>query len=79
MTRIGVLLPQLEYVLQAAAGGPDLIEEGLEMIHAAAERSGLTAHDVNQRVTAGLESLAVLSDPKILKALGPLRTVPVLL
>jgi len=68
--RIAALAPQIEYAVTALSAGPEMLEEGMEMIQTAAERNGLTTHDLNQRASAALDALSELSDPKILNALA---------
>jgi uncharacterized protein YjgD (DUF1641 family) len=72
LTRIGVLLPSLEYALQAAAGGPELLEEGLEMVRTELDRSGIDAAEAQVRIQAATETLAQLSQPATLQVLGRL-------
>ncbi|MEM1022929.1 MAG: DUF1641 domain-containing protein [Myxococcota bacterium] len=70
LARIAALAPQIEYAVTALSAGPEMMEEGMEMIQNAARRSGLTTHDLNVRASAALDALSKLSDPAILKALG---------
>ncbi len=68
LTRIGVLLPKLEYALQAAAGGPELLEEGMELAREQLARHGADAAEVNRRLEASAEAVASLSRPEVLAA-----------
>ena len=72
LTRIGVLMPQLEYLMHAAAGGPELLEEGLALVRREFERQGADAADVQQRVEAAQDALVALSNPGVLRAVGRL-------
>ncbi|MGF1510888.1 MAG: DUF1641 domain-containing protein [Myxococcota bacterium] len=74
LTRIGVLLPSLEYALQAAAGGPELLEEGLEMVRAEFQRRGVDAADLDARTRAAGDALSILTQPSTLKVLGRLAS-----
>lgn len=83
LTRIGVLLPQIEYALHFLAAGPELLEEVLEVVRTELIRQGADAADVNQRVQAATETLVSLSRPQTLKAVAALtdalpKTAPVL-
>lgn len=70
LARIAALAPQIEYAVTALSAGPEMLEEGMEMVQHAAERNGLTTHDLNLRASAALDALSRLSDPAILTALG---------
>ncbi|MEM7677386.1 MAG: DUF1641 domain-containing protein [Myxococcota bacterium] len=70
LTRIGVLLPQIEYILQFAAGGPELMEEGLEKVRSELTRLGTDPADLQLRTQAASEALVVLSKPSNLRALA---------
>ncbi len=72
LTRIGVLLPQLEYALQFAAGGPELLEEGLDMVREWGHESGHSPHDLKRRMQAVMDAMEQLSEPKTLAAVAAL-------
>ena len=72
LTRIGVLLPQIEYALHFAAGGPELVEEGLEMVRTEMARHGADDADISQRTQAATEALLRLSQPGTLRAVASL-------
>jgi len=83
LTRIGVLLPRLEYALQFAAGGPELLEEGLDVVREQMARQGTDAAEVQLRVQAGVDALGALSRPGTLRALtrltqGAAKSAPVM-
>ena len=69
-TRIGVLLPQIEYALHFAAAGPELVDEGLEMVRTELARSGTDSADMNQRTQAAVEALLTLSKPGTLRSVA---------
>ena len=69
-TRIGVLLPQIEYALHFAAAGPELVEEGLELVRAEMAHSGADGADLNQRAQAAIEALISLSKPGTLRSIA---------
>lgn len=72
LTRIGILLPRIEYALQFAAGGPELLEEGLEMVREKMHEAGTDAADAQRRAQKGLEAADVLSRPAQLDAVQTL-------
>jgi uncharacterized protein YjgD (DUF1641 family) len=69
VTRIGVMLPQIEYAVNALAAGPELLEEGLEMARDKMEAEGLDAADTQQRLDAATEALNALSRKEALQAM----------
>ena len=72
LTRIGVLLPQIEYALHFAAAGPELAEEGMSMIRTELERSGADSAELSQRAQAASEALIALSKPATLRSIASL-------
>lgn len=64
LTRIATLAPQLEAAAHAAAAAPDLLSEALDVVR---EKLG---DDGNARVHAAASALALLSQPKVLAAVG---------
>ncbi len=69
LTRIGVLLPRLEYALQFAAGGPELLEEGLGLVREQLSEAGSDPADVDLRIRAAKDAVAALSRPQAIRAL----------
>lgn len=69
LTRIGVLLPRLEYALQFAAGGPELLEEGLGIVREQLKEAGSDPADANLRIQAAKDALSALSQPHSIRAL----------
>lgn len=77
LTRIGVLLPQIEYAANALTAGPELIEEGMEMARSKMAEQGLEEADIQRRLDAGAEALKSLSRVEsmaVLEGLG--RSLP---
>ncbi len=72
LTRIGVMLPQIEYALHFAAAGPELVEEGLEMVQTEMARTGADSADLSQRAQAATEALLSLSKPGTLRSVAAL-------
>jgi uncharacterized protein YjgD (DUF1641 family) len=78
LTRIAVLLPQLEYALQGVAAGPELMQEAMELM-----KSRLHSHtaegafEVRRRLDTVLELAYQLSSPEIARALGHLAKASV--
>lgn len=72
LTRIGVMLPKIEYALHFAAAGPELLEEGLQMVREELEHQGSDSADLDRRVQAAKEALTALSRPDTLKAVSQL-------
>ena len=75
LTRIGVMLPQIEYLLHFAAGGPELVEEGLQTVRDALAENGTDAADISQRTQAATEALLRLSEPKTMRSVASLAEV----
>lgn len=69
LTRIGVMLPQMEYALQFAAGGPELLEEGLDMVRHKLAEAGADPAEVDVRLRAATDALTVLSTKESLRTL----------
>ena len=63
LTRIGVLLPRIEYALQFLAAGPELLEEGLEMVQHRLAEVQETPHGLRRRVDAVARAAEALSRP----------------
>jgi uncharacterized protein YjgD (DUF1641 family) len=72
LSRIVVLLPQLEYAFQALAAGPELLEEGAELLRKKLAESGSSSHDAQLRLEAALDAARALSEPRVLRTLTAL-------
>ncbi|MEM9696999.1 MAG: DUF1641 domain-containing protein, partial [Myxococcota bacterium] len=73
------VLPQLEYLVHAAAAGPELLEEGLELVRHNLAEKGLDHAALQQRLQAALDAVDTLSEPKALRALqATAATLPTL-
>lgn len=72
VTRLVVLVPQIEYAVQALAAGPELLEEGLASARIRLEHNGNGAHELGRRVDALTEAARQLSEPSVVRALTSL-------
>lgn len=75
LTRIAVLLPQLEYALQGVAAGPELMQEAMELLrHKLHSDTAEGAFEVRRRLDTALELGYKLSTPEVARAMMALAT-----
>lgn len=70
LARIIALAPNLEYAAQAAAAGPVLLEEGLELIRTKLVEVGMGPDEAKRRAEVALDAVVRLSRPATLEALS---------
>jgi hypothetical protein len=66
LTRMAALAPKLEYALQAVAAGPELLEEGLDVVR---NRTANGA-SIDARLAHGIEAATKVTEPRTMAALG---------
>lgn len=71
LTRVAVLVPRIEYALQAVAAGPELLEEALDLARAQLG-DGEDMVMVQYRLNAAVRSLKVLAEPRVVEVIGGL-------
>jgi uncharacterized protein YjgD (DUF1641 family) len=83
LARVVTLIPMIEYAVQALAAGPELLEEGLEMVRDWSRTKLGDAGAIDQRLGLALDAVAAFTQPAILgaltKSLPPLLATPGLL
>lgn len=68
LVRVGTLLPDIEYAVQALAAGPVLLDEGMDAVRTWAKREGVDV-DIDARLAGLGSALVTLSEPGTLASL----------
>ena len=70
LVNLAILAPKLEYAAHAAAAGPELLEEALELVRHKLAEAGTSDHELRRRLEALTTTGLMLSEPTMLEALG---------